>query len=102
MVGAIVTLENDPQEGAPLVHPVMRGGQRLGPSPAFEQIRRHAATELARLTEHLRQLQVEPLYPVAISPALPDLANAVDRWTTSLTRISMWPSAMPLARRGDS
>ncbi|HEX9871417.1 MAG TPA: hypothetical protein VGC99_23000 [Candidatus Tectomicrobia bacterium] len=38
----------------------MRAGQRLGPAPTLDQIRQHAAAELARLPEHLRQLQVAP------------------------------------------
>jgi nicotinate phosphoribosyltransferase len=82
MVGDILTLENDPQPGEPLLHPVMRAGQRLGPSPGLGEIRQHAADELARLPEHLRQLQVDPPYPVAIAQSLHDLADAVDRQTS--------------------
>jgi nicotinate phosphoribosyltransferase len=82
MVGDILTLEDDPQDGEPLLHPVMRSGHRLGPSPSLDQIRQHAATELARLPEHSRQLEVDPPYPVAITQSLHDLADAVDRQTS--------------------
>jgi nicotinate phosphoribosyltransferase len=83
MVGDILTLEDDPQEGEPLLRPVMRAGQRLGSLPPLWEIRQHAAVELARLPEHLRQLQVDPPYPVAIAQSLHDLAAAVDRRTSA-------------------
>ena len=82
MAGDILTLEDDPQEGEPLLHQVMRGGQRLAPSPLLSAIRQHAAAELECLPEHLRQLQVDPPYAVSIAQALHDLAEAVDRRTT--------------------
>ncbi|HEX9869852.1 MAG TPA: nicotinate phosphoribosyltransferase, partial [Candidatus Tectomicrobia bacterium] len=82
LVGDLLTLEDDLQDGEPLLHPVMRAGQRLGPAPSLEQIRQHAAVELARLPEHVRQLQVDPSYPVAIAQCLRDLAEAVDRQTS--------------------
>jgi nicotinate phosphoribosyltransferase len=82
IMGDILTLENDPQEGEPLLQQVMRAGQRLGSSPPLREIRQHAAVELARLPEHLRQLQVDPPYPVAIAQSIHDLADAVDRQTS--------------------
>ena len=82
MVGDLLTLEGAPQDGEPLLHPVMRAGERLGSSPPLREIRQHAAVELARLPEHLRQLQVDPPYPVAIAQSLHDLADAVDRQTS--------------------
>jgi nicotinate phosphoribosyltransferase len=83
MAGDILTLEDDPKEGEPLLHPVMRAGQRLAPSPPLSAIRQYAAAELARLPEHLRQLQVDPPYAISIAQALHDLADAVDRRTPS-------------------
>jgi nicotinate phosphoribosyltransferase len=65
-----------------LLQQVMHAGQRLGPAPSLDEIRQHAAAELARLPEHLRQLQVDPPYPVAIAQSLHDLAAAVDRRTS--------------------
>jgi nicotinate phosphoribosyltransferase len=82
MAGDTLTLEGDPHPGEPLLHAVMRGGQRLTPSLSLSVIRQHAAAELARLPEHLRQLQVDPPYPVAIAQCLRDLAETVDRQTS--------------------
>ena len=82
MAGDVVTLESDPQPGEPLLAPVMRGGRRLAPAPSLEVVRRHAADNLARLPEPLRCLEAFD-YPVEISPALHQLAAAVDRDTLS-------------------
>jgi nicotinate phosphoribosyltransferase len=79
MVGDILTLENDPQHGEPLLQLVMCAGRRLYPSPPLSEVRRHAAAELLRLPDHLRQLEVEPPYAVSIAPALRELTDAVDR-----------------------
>ena len=77
----ILTLENDPQPGMPLIRPVMRGGQRLLPAEPLEQIRQRAVQELARLPPSLRQLKPASPYPVEVAPALQALAQAVDRAT---------------------
>jgi nicotinate phosphoribosyltransferase len=82
ILGDILTLEGDPQEGEPLLQQVMRAGQRLGPAPSLDEVRQHAATELAQLPEHFRQLQVDPPYSVAIARSLHDLAEAVDQQTS--------------------
>ena len=82
MAGDVVTLESDPQPGEPLLALVMRGGRRLAPSPSLEVVRRHAADNLARLPQALRRLEAFD-YPVEISPALHQLAAAVDRDTLS-------------------
>jgi nicotinate phosphoribosyltransferase len=77
----VVTLEDDPQEGTPLVVPVMRAGRRLGALPSLAAARAHASAELGGLPEPLRRLErVEP-YPVRIAPALRALAAAVDART---------------------
>jgi nicotinate phosphoribosyltransferase len=76
----VVTLEGDPQEGEPLLKPVMRGGRRLAPPVPLDASRALAAAELARLPEPLRQLQDSPIpYRVEIAPALKELAEALDR-----------------------
>jgi nicotinate phosphoribosyltransferase len=75
----VVTLESDAQPGEPLIMPMMRGGKRLAPAATLADIRRHAATNLARLPELLRQLQEPYEYRVEISSALRDLAQQVDR-----------------------
>jgi len=57
----VVTVEGDVQSGEPLIMPVMRAGKRLAAAATLADIRSHAATNLARLPEPLRQLQ-ETLY----------------------------------------
>ena len=78
MASDVVTLEGDAQPGEPLLKPVMRGGQRLA-ATTLTDIRRHAAANLARLPEPLRQLQEPHVYPVEIASALHKLAEQVDR-----------------------
>jgi nicotinate phosphoribosyltransferase len=71
----VVTIEGDPQAGRPLLEPVMRGGRRVAASESLMQIRRRAAQELARLPDSLRRLDAPTPYPVAIAPALQQLAE---------------------------
>jgi nicotinate phosphoribosyltransferase len=86
MAGDVMTLEDDPQEGEPLLQLVMHAGQRLSPSLPLSVARQHAAAELACLPDHLRQLEAEPPYAVSIARALHLLTDVVDR------RISIAPS----------
>jgi nicotinate phosphoribosyltransferase len=81
MSGDILTLEGDKQSGDALIVEVMRGGKRVGPTPTLAQIREHAARDLARLPEPLRQLQQGVDYLVAVAPALKALATEADRLT---------------------
>lgn len=78
-----VALVDEPAEGGrPLLQAVMRGGKRIRPPEPLDELRRHAADSLARLPERLRRLErVAPdaAYPVAISPALQQLAADLDR-----------------------
>jgi nicotinate phosphoribosyltransferase len=74
----VLTLEDDPQESEPLIQPVMREGRRLAPPTPLSESRERAASELARLPEHLRALQESPPYPVRVSQAVRDLAKAID------------------------
>ncbi len=75
----VVTLEGDAQTGEALIIPMMCDGKRLVPAATLADIRSHAAVNLARLTEPLRQLQEPYVYPVEISSALHELAAQVDR-----------------------
>jgi nicotinate phosphoribosyltransferase len=75
----MVTLETDVQPGEPLIMPMMRGGKRLEPAATLADIRSHAAANLVRLPEPLRQLQEPYEYRVEISGALRELAQQVDR-----------------------
>jgi nicotinate phosphoribosyltransferase len=78
LAGDTVTLESELRDGEPLLRPVMRGGQRVGPRPTLQQARDVARDQLARLPAPLRRL--EPFaYPVEISEALHRLAAELDR-----------------------
>ena len=78
----VLTLEDDPQEGEPLIRPVMRGGRRLEPMlPPLADSRTRATADLARLPAALRCLEGAPRYPVQVAPALIELARRVDERT---------------------
>jgi nicotinate phosphoribosyltransferase len=77
MAGDVVSLEDDAQDGEPLLVPVMRAGRRL-PAPSLTEARAHAAASLKRLPEPLRQLHEPCEYPVEIALALQELARQVD------------------------
>ncbi len=81
----VLTLEDDPQDGQPLIQPFMHAGKRLPASEAglglptpLSELRKRAATQLALLPEHLRRLEEDPPYEVRISQSLHDLAHTVD------------------------
>jgi nicotinate phosphoribosyltransferase len=77
----IVTMLSDPQEGDPLLFPVMKAGRRLAPPPALDDIRKEVTTALSRLPDWMRGLDVSSPYDVRISQALHDLAETVDHRT---------------------
>ncbi|HXW71285.1 MAG TPA: nicotinate phosphoribosyltransferase [Methylocella sp.] len=79
MAGDVVSIEGDRQNGEPLLQPVMIAGKRIAPPPSLKDIRERTARQLARLPEPLRLLETGGTYPVRISGALADLAQAVDR-----------------------
>jgi len=77
MVADILSLEDDRQEGTPLLQQVMRGGKRLEAAPALDVLRAHAAKELASLPDPLRRL--EPMhYGMQPTERLVKLAEQVD------------------------
>lgn len=78
MAGDVLTLESDPQEGVPLLEPVMRGGKRVTPAISLQDMRECTRKNVAALPEHLRSLEKAPAYPVRVSDALRDLASEVD------------------------
>lgn len=78
MSGDVLSVENDVQQGEPLLQLVMRGGRRVTPAPTLAEIRARAARELARLPEPLRRLKPDACYPVKIADALVRLASDVD------------------------
>jgi len=77
--GDIVTVENDPQPGEPLLQLVMRQGRCLNRPAALSELRSRAAENLAALPEGLRTLECSSAYPVEISGALRDLARTLDQ-----------------------
>jgi nicotinate phosphoribosyltransferase len=80
MAGDVVSLEDDPQDGEPLLTPVMRGGRRVEAAAGLDDARVHAADALTRLPDGLRSLEPARLpYPVEISPRLGRLARESDR-----------------------
>ncbi len=74
----IVTLADDPQDGTPLLEPVMRGGRSVGPLSPLADLRERASAELRRLPKELQLLEKGATVPVTISQALRDLAQSVD------------------------
>jgi nicotinate phosphoribosyltransferase len=74
-----------PDGGEPLIHQVMRGGNRLQPPETLAAIRERAKRELARLPEPLRRLDAKATYPVEITAELKALAAQVDRRLEALT-----------------
>jgi nicotinate phosphoribosyltransferase len=78
-IGDTLTLEGDIQPGVSLLQPVMRNGQRLAASPGLTEARANTARQIAALAPERRNLEPAPVYPVAVAPALRDLAAAVDR-----------------------
>ena len=82
MIGDIVSLADERQDGEPLLMPVMRGGRRLLGGPDLMASRRLARDQLARLPAALQRL--EPFdYPVEISAPLRQLAADLDRHSGS-------------------
>ncbi|MEZ5788148.1 MAG: nicotinate phosphoribosyltransferase [Xanthobacteraceae bacterium] len=79
MIGDVLSVETDQQDGEPLLHPVMRGGRRLGLKPTLDDIRARTAAELASLPEDLQQPDAERIYQVKVGEALIALTEAVDR-----------------------
>jgi nicotinate phosphoribosyltransferase len=79
MAGDTLTLDGDPCDGEGLIAPVMQGGLRISALPGLTDSRAHAAQQLRRLPERLRQLQTDEPYAVTVAPALCRLAAAADR-----------------------
>jgi len=67
--------------GRPLLHEVMKDGRRLDAAPvALDDMRRHAADELALLPDHIRDIEpADPPWPVSISESLEAAWRALAR-----------------------
>ncbi len=79
MAGDVLSLEDDAQEGQPLIRPAMRNGRQIGALPTLQDARALCAAELERLPAHLRRLAHDPPYRVEVSKALRTLTDEVDR-----------------------
>ena len=79
--GDTLTLADATSHGVPLLVPMMRGGRPIGDGLELEAAREHVRGELARVPDSLRGLDAARAYPVAVAPALRDLAAAVDAAT---------------------
>ncbi len=79
IAGDVISLQGDAQPGEELLVCVMRDGKRLAPLPTLEEARARALRNLHHLPAYLSSLDDAPQpYPVAIAPALRELAAAVD------------------------
>jgi nicotinate phosphoribosyltransferase len=65
----MVALLDETPPGDPLLHAVLRGGQRVEPLSMLAQARAHAAASLMTLPEPLRHLE-EASVPIRMSPGL--------------------------------
>lgn len=80
LAGDTIALEDDPQPGEALLHPVMRGGRRVGAAVSLDELREHALSQMAALPAALRTIAPAPApYPVGIAPSLKALADRLDR-----------------------
>ena len=77
--GSSAPARERPGAGEPLIHQVMRGGNRLRGPETLAAIRERTKRELARLPEPLRRLDPKATYPVEIAAELKALAAQVDR-----------------------
>jgi nicotinate phosphoribosyltransferase len=78
----VISLEDDAQEGEPLLVPVVRNGRRLHAQESLAAIRARAAQQLEKLPARLRSLEdAATPYRVEIAPALRRLADQVDHAT---------------------
>ena len=78
MTEDVLTLDDVPKPGEPMLRPILRAGKRGEPLPTLQQARQRAACDLSRLPPHLRVLEIDPAYPVHIAPELKALAAKLD------------------------
>ncbi|WP_022949177.1 nicotinate phosphoribosyltransferase [Methylohalobius crimeensis] len=75
----VLTTLDDKQDGAALLQPVMRQGQRLEAAEKLATIQARCADQLDALPEALEQIEQSADYPVEISPALQRLTDETNR-----------------------
>jgi nicotinate phosphoribosyltransferase len=74
----VLSLENDPREGEPLIQPFMKDGTRLAASKPLNKLREHALEQIKRLPQRLRTLERGGEYPVTVADTIRGLAHLVD------------------------
>ena len=74
----VLALEDEPQDGEPLLAPAMRGGKPLGAPPDAGAIRERVRLALAKLPPRLKALDRRAEYRVEISNGVAALARRVD------------------------
>lgn len=74
--GDLLTLTDDPQEGTPLLNPVMRAGRCIAALPGLAETRAATLARLRSLPRELAALEPAPPYPVTVSDPLKRLADA--------------------------
>ena len=74
-LGDIVGLEAEEnvRNATPLLEEVMRGGTRMAPPPALNELRARCRDQVAMLPAALRHIEASPRYPVERSQALTQL-----------------------------
>ncbi|MBL8481255.1 MAG: nicotinate phosphoribosyltransferase, partial [Rhodocyclaceae bacterium] len=77
LAGDTLALEDAALCGERLLQPVMRAGRMLEPAPGLAALREHAARQLARLPQPLRDLDAAPAYRVEIDAGLQAMAAGV-------------------------
>ena len=85
MIGDVLTLREDRQDGEPLLIPTLRSGKRLDPPKPLSALRDCAADQLARLPNELRTLDRAAPFEVKVSDMLRSLALAVDEQASTVT-----------------
>ncbi len=75
----VVARSGECGKGDALLQPVILGGQLVEPLPTVEQARARAAAALAKLPEHLRQLEESEPWPVIYSRELRELTDRTRR-----------------------
>lgn len=80
MLGDVLTVVGDEQEGTPLLVPVMQDGKRLAPAPPLSELRAKTLAQLAALPETLRRTESAEPYPVVVAEPLRRLAATVDAY----------------------
>jgi nicotinate phosphoribosyltransferase len=78
MLGDVLSLEKDPQEGEPLIRPFMKDGRRITAEEPLGRLRERALGQIKRLPKSLCGLARGPEYPVAVADAIRRLAQEVD------------------------